>query len=1259
MRVAPEIVLTDAERAELESLAGAPDAGARVVQRARMVLLAAHGMRNQDIAEQLGMGRAQVSRWRERYVQWRLAGITSERPRGAPPLKVDVARLAALTAQGRPDSSVPWSTRQLARELGVSAATISRHWRAIGQEPPVLRQRGMTAMPQPGGRPYELAGLFLSPALHALVLSAGTDAPQPGAPDAPARGRGTSHLLRRLRTLAAHLHAAAPATEHEPQPVQHASAWLAFLRRALDAAPDRDLLVLSDNHAVQQLPAVARWVARQPRLQVHCAASPLAWPRMVQRFFREMDGAQRQHAMHQAAPLLAAIEAGLREPEATAFAWAPDAPAAQAAPARTAEPDADADNPPPADTADSATPPPGYQPRLAPPRVAHALMPRPALMARLHEARRQRCAVVLGPAGSGKTTTMLAWRRALLPLDYDVAWLSLAPEDNEPARFFAGLLAAIAQASPDATGAAAALLGPGYDDAALEHWVIRLVQGLARHPRELVLMLDDLHHLGDARIFQMLQWLLAYAPPNFHLALGSRSVPPVSFERLRARGGLTEIEARDLRFSAEESERFLADQLGAIDRRQAIELHRRADGWVTGLQRLAAELGQRRGHGRQQGPDAPVCAGAFDGAFDRFIAGYFEQEVLARLAPDDLDLLTRAAVCHRLCAPLCAALAGHAPAAAQIARRLARLERDNLFLTRIAAGERDIWYRLHPMLRDVLLARVEAWPAPARQALHAAAFAWFEANGLTDDAVRHAVLAGNADAAAGMVEARAYGMLVDGELSQLGRLLRLLPQDSVQQRFSLLLASAYLQMYTSRFDEAAHSVQRILAQHGQLDRRQCYSAALIQAGLALQQDDIDTVLAMVPALRDIPPQADDFSWICRANVLGWAFVYQGEYDQARAIVEHTGVRHAAPRSRLLGQCIGAMSLSLEGRLEQAEQIVRTVLARAEAGGAAYTGLACMAAGLLADMLFELNDTEAAIQLLEPRIHVLERISLPDTVRQAMTVLSGAHWLAGRRDQAWACLDRLEAYAVRFGLDRLRLAALAQRLRRHQQLGEMEAAGAAMQQLEAIAARYVDPGSAKARLVQAEMARVRIEMGLYLRDFGAAAAGLDALLQAPRTARQPARHAALHLQQALARRHLDDLPAARQHVHAALRLGHRLGLVRTLLDACTELPQALGTLAQDAALDPVLAFYASRLQAEAAPAASAGARASAASAAAHQLSEREREVLDLVAQAMPNKKIAMVLGLSAETVKWHLKNIYAKLGVSGRGGAAARLRDLAD
>lgn len=139
MRVAPELVLTDEERAELNCLVRSGLTSVRLSQRARIVLLAADGMQNKDIAARLGVGRIQVARWRERYMQLRLPGIERDRPRGAPPAKVDVARLVELTTQSKPRAATHWSTRTMAAELGVSAASVSRHWRANGLKPHVVR----------------------------------------------------------------------------------------------------------------------------------------------------------------------------------------------------------------------------------------------------------------------------------------------------------------------------------------------------------------------------------------------------------------------------------------------------------------------------------------------------------------------------------------------------------------------------------------------------------------------------------------------------------------------------------------------------------------------------------------------------------------------------------------------------------------------------------------------------------------------------------------------------------------------------------------------------------------------------------------------------------------------------------------------------------------------------------------------------------------------------------------------------------------
>ena len=166
--------------------------------------------------------------------------------------------------------------------------------------------------------------------------------------------------------------------------------------------------------------------------------------------------------------------------------------------------------------------------KLVPPRSAGRVVAREALLARLMEGRRRRCVVLQGPAGCGKTTTLVAWRQALLPLGFDVAWLTLTPEDNEPSRLLDYLLASVAQVAPAATQEAAAYAGRGVDSEAMERALIALVRGIAAHPRELVLVLDDLHHLTDPRIHEALQWLLDYAPANLHyrhrLARGAAAV---------------------------------------------------------------------------------------------------------------------------------------------------------------------------------------------------------------------------------------------------------------------------------------------------------------------------------------------------------------------------------------------------------------------------------------------------------------------------------------------------------------------------------------------------------------------------------------------------------------------------------------------------------------------------------------------------------------------------------------------------------------
>lgn len=888
--------------------------------------------------------------------------------------------------------------------------------------------------------------------------------------------------------------------------------------------------------------------------------------------------------------------------------------------------------------------------KLTPPRGARQLMPREALMARLLEARRQRCVVIQGPAGSAKTSTLLAWRQALLTLDFDVAWLSLAPEDNDLTSFFNGLLASLAAVDAAMVREAAILMGRDGDESAAEHWVITLVRGIASRRRELVLMLDDVHLLDDPRIFQALRWLLDYAPPHLHVALASRNALPLSLARLRNQGLATELDLRDLRFSPEESERFLRDQLGRIDKRDAQVLHELTGGWAAGLQLFAIDLKGKQGaaYARVQVRDAQT------------FASYFEREVLVRLTSDELHLLTRMAVCHRFCASLCATLLGRPDDAGEIAVRLARLDADDLFITQIgSAQDGETWYRLHPLLREVLLTRLAGLPSAEQHALHAAAWHWFGAQGHIDEAVRHAVQAGDAAAAADLVETCAHDLLARGELSQLAGLVRRLPPEQVTARFDLHLVLAYLQMYAGEVDALRQSIAQMAAQHDRLGPRQRYALALLRGGLALQRDDTDSVVALLPELQRVPPDADDFTYAGRGNILSWMFIHRGEYKQARKVLEEGALHGGAPRGVLLGRCMGGMTHAAEGQFLLAERIFCDVLAEAEQQGPAYVGIACMAAALLGEALYELNDVDAARELLEKRMDVLERVSIPDTVLRGLTVLANAHWLGGRRLEARACLDRLEDYAARHRVDRLLANALYRRARWLLEEGEVDAADAVLLRLEALAARYSGAARSTAWEISVCAQVTRIRMCLHHNDFDGAIARLTPLNALSEAGGRWCRVASLRVQMALAEQGRGNRQGARQHLVEALRLGHRLGLVRSLLDVSPRLRGMLEALAVEAGFDPVLGFYAQRLLAATALAVPEVALCAPAAAnpALDSLSERENEVLGLLAQALPNKKIARVLGVSLDTVKWHLKNIYGKLEVSGRDEAVARMRDL--
>lgn len=319
MRVAPEIVVSDGERAELNRLVRSKLTSVRLALRARIVLLAVDGLRNKDIAAQVGVGRVQVARWRERYARSRLAGIERDLPRGAPPVKVNVARLVELTTQSKPKAATHWSTRTMAAEMGVSAASVSRHWRANGLKPHIVRGFKVSRDPKFVEKLEDIVGLYMSPPEHALVLCCdeksqvqALDRTQPGLPLKKGRAATMTHDYKRngTTTLFAALNVLDGQVIAQCQRRHRHTEWLKFLRQIDRETPkDKTLHLIADNYATHKHPKVQKWLVKHPRFNMHFTPTSASWLNMVERFFRDISENRLRRGVFTSVPeLVVAID---------------------------------------------------------------------------------------------------------------------------------------------------------------------------------------------------------------------------------------------------------------------------------------------------------------------------------------------------------------------------------------------------------------------------------------------------------------------------------------------------------------------------------------------------------------------------------------------------------------------------------------------------------------------------------------------------------------------------------------------------------------------------------------------------------------------------------------------------------------------------------------------------------------------------------------------------------------------------------------
>jgi LuxR family maltose regulon positive regulatory protein len=412
-------------------------------------------------------------------------------------------------------------------------------------------------------------------------------------------------------------------------------------------------------------------------------------------------------------------------------------------------------------------------------------MHRAELVRRLIEGRSTRVTLISAPAGSGKTSLLSEWH-AHRDESRSFAWISLDGADNDPVRFWDEMLGALQTHDADlGLSAQASLHSPG---TTVEDQVLPLlINDLATLSDSVVVVLDDYHLIENPHIHGAVELMIERLPPTCHLAVATRSDPPLPLSRLRARGQLTELRASDLRFDLTEAGVFLNNVIGLrLDDEEVFRLHERTEGWAAGLQLAGLSLKGRSDHRR--------FIESFAGD-DQQIVDYLGFEVLDSQPPELREFLIHSSVLERLSGPLCAAVTRNSHAE----QLLQRLERENAFV--VALDSRREWYRYHHLFAELLRHELRRATPALMPELHRRASDWYCEAGAIHEAIEHATAAGDFAHAIELITSHWYEFLQRGRQQTVARWIDRLPAETVTEDPNLCLTRAWLGVNSGRLDE--------------------------------------------------------------------------------------------------------------------------------------------------------------------------------------------------------------------------------------------------------------------------------------------------------------------------------------------------------------------------------------------------------------------------------------------------------------------------
>jgi LuxR family maltose regulon positive regulatory protein len=842
--------------------------------------------------------------------------------------------------------------------------------------------------------------------------------------------------------------------------------------------------------------------------------------------------------------------------------------------------------------------------------------------------------LVCAPPGSGKTVLLRSWAAET---DEDVAWVTVERGERDAQRFWLHVVDALADA---AGGEVIERVSPAprFEGASVVERLLSQLDGL-EEPLELVI--DDLHELDSEDARAWLELLLTRLPAHLRVVLVTRQEPALGLHRLRLAGELTELREPDLRFSLEETRALLRTSGIALSNAGVASLHERTEGWPAGLRLAALSLTAH--------PDPERFVSEFSGS-ERTVAGYLLAEVLERQPPEVRDLLMRTSFLERVSGPLADVLTGGTGAEAI----LQRLEDQNAFVTALDAARS--WFRYHHLFADLLRLELRRTTPATIPSLHRAAAAWHEDGGDVVEAVRHYQAAGDWAPAARLLADNYFTLTMAGRGDTLHALLGMFPADHRLADGNLGVALAIDTILHGPLDEAvAHlDAARQLADTTPSERRRLFKAYLAVIGLELarRRSDLPKARKTIRELEDALGATADTNelpvrpeyWALSLMNLAIVELWAGEYDAARQHLDD-----ALDRTRRISRpfievgCLAhlATAAPLAGQpLPLALELSERALVIAEEHGwssQSMTTGAFATAGMALVWMGRFPEAERHLARARESLRVAADPGTEVVLQHARGMLRFAE---GRFDEALAefarvrDLERFIASEHVFTVD-ARGRALQVRVR----MGDTETAQLALAD--------ASPEERDRALMRKARAALELENDGPEQAVETLAPVIDGSV--PALYERWGRVEALILD-ATARDSLGDRRAFEESLERALELAEPDGLIlpfmlwpsRELLERHPKHRTAHGAF-----ISTILDTLAGRAVPQRGPSAPLP----------EELSDAELRVVRYLPSNLTASGIASELLVSPNTVRTHLRHIYAKLDAHNRAGAVERAREL--